>query len=122
MKLNEFRKQEVVRPMPYGKNEVTFEKIEYRTDDKGNINGAWVYISDYKPLFIPIFEEQNFQLDLLTEQLGVNTYDDREINKCAGTIVVAHKYTRFDQNRNQEFTNISFNPRYGEDAETVDFA
>ena len=114
MKLNEMRKTEVVRAMPYGKNEVVFEKIEYREDENKNVNGAWVHVKDFKPLFIPIFEENNYQLDLLTEQLGIDTYDDREINKAKGTVIIAHKYKRYNEALGQEFTNISFNPRYGE--------
>ena len=120
MKLNEIRKNTVTRAMPYGKNEVVFEGLEYRLDNDKNVTGAWVHIKDFKPLFIPVFEGENYQLDLLTEQLGVDTYDDREINKCTGTCIIAHKYTRIDEERGMEFTNISFNPRYT--AEEIDFA
>ncbi len=121
MKLNEMRKREAVRAIPYGKNEVTFEKLEYRVNNEEEIIGAWVHIKDFKPLYIPIFEEENYQLDLLTEQLGINSYDDREINKTAGTIIIAHKYKRYDETRDTEFTNISFNPRYNAEEE-VEFA
>lgn len=123
MKLNEMRKTEVVRAMPFGKNEVVFEKLEYRVDpETKDINGAWIHVSNYRPLFIPIFNEQNFQLDLLTEQLGVDSYDDREINKCEGTVIIAHKYKRHDEKTGEDYTNISFNPRYSEETSTVQFA
>ena len=122
MKLSEMRKTEVVRAMPYGKNEVTFDHIEYREDEKKNINGAWIYVKEFKRLFIPIFEENNYQLDLLTEQLGIESYDDREINKAKGTVIIAHKYTRFNEALGQEFTNISFNPRYEESANAIELA
>lgn len=118
MKLNELKNKEVMRAMPMGKHEVTFVRIEYRTDQDDNVTGAWIYITEYKPLYIPIFDGENFQLDLLTEQLGVESYDPDEINKCQGTKIIAHKYLRTDVERQQDFTNISFNPRYREPDET----
>lgn len=123
MKLNELRKKEVKRSMPYGKNEVTFDHIEFRIDEESKeITGAFVHIKEFKALFIPIFEDNNYQLDLLTEQLGVDSYDDREINKTTGTMIIAHKYTRMNEQLQQEFTNISFNPRYVANEEQATFA
>lgn len=114
MKLAELKNKSVLRAMPMGKNEVTFLSINYRENEHGDLDGAFINIQEYRPLFIPIFEGDNFQLDLLTEQLGVDSYDPDEINKTTGTKIVAHKYVRFDPNRGQEFTNVSFNPRYDE--------
>lgn len=114
MKLAELKNKSVLRAMPMGKNEVTFVSINYRENEHGDLDGAFINIKEYRPLFIPIFEGDNFQLDLLTEQLGVDSYDPEEINKLTGTVIVAHKYVRFDPNRGQEFTNVSFNPRYDE--------
>lgn len=112
MKLEDFKKKTVQRSMPMGKNEITFDHLEYREDADGEIKGAWIYNKEYRPLFIPIFDDNSYQLDLLTEQLGVETYDPDEINKCVGTVIIAHKYERNDEKRQQTFTNVSFNPRY----------
>lgn len=112
MKLNELRTKEILRSLPLGKNEVIFDHIDYRTDDEDNINGVWVYIQKYRPLFLPFFEEDNFQLDLLLEQLGIESYDPDEINKAKGTVIIAHRYERYDEQKAQTFTNVSFNPRY----------
>ena len=114
MKLNDLKNKSVLRAMPRGRNEITFTGINYRIDDEENITGAFINCEEYRPLFIPIFEGDNFQLDLLTEQLGIDSYDPDQINQAVGTRIVAHKYVRFDPNRGQEFTNISFNPRYDE--------
>lgn len=114
MKLNDLKNKSVLRAMPMGRNEITFTGINYRIDDEENITGAFINCEEYRPLFIPIFEGDNFQLDLLTEQLGIDSYDPDQINQAVGTRIVAHKYVRFDPNRGQEFTNISFNPRYDE--------
>lgn len=111
MKVNEFKKEKVVRGMPLGRHEVTFDHLEYRVDENEDINGIWVHILEYRPLFIPFFEENNYQLDLLTEQLGVDSYDPDEINKAKGTVIVAHKYERNDEIRQMMFVNVSFNPR-----------
>ncbi len=122
MNINELRNTVVLRSMPMGKNEVTFKEIKYRENDEGNVDGAWVYINEYRPLFIPIFDENNYQLDLLTAQLGVESYSDLEINKAAGTKIIAHKYRREDEKRQQVYTNISFNAEYTEATDQMSFA
>jgi len=111
MKLNEIKNMQVAKEMPIGTEEVTFKKIQYRTDAEDNITGVFVHIEEYRSLFIPFFEEDNFQLDLLLNQLGCSSYDPEEINKCAGTVITATRYER------GEYVNTSFNPR-GETAET----
>lgn len=122
MKLNELKNTPVVRAMPMGKHEVTFDHIQYREDADGEINGVWVHIKEFRPLFIPFFEENNYQLDLLTEQLGIESYDPEEINKATGTVIIAHKYKRDDEKRNQTYTNVSFNPRYNDNPDQMQFA
>lgn len=122
MKLNELRNETVLRSMPMGRNTVTFTKIEYRENNEGDVDGAWVHIKEYRPLFLPIFEENNYQLDLLTAQLEVESYSDLEINKKAGTKIVAHKYRREDEKRQQTYTNISFNAEYKEATNQMSFA
>ena len=116
MKLNELKARTVKKDMPMGKNNVTFEGLRYRLRDD-EITGAWVDIQEYKSLFIPIFEEENYQLDLLLEQLGVQSYDPDVINTKKGTSIIAHKYYREVEDRPDPYTNISFNPRYNENNE-----
>ena len=114
MKLNELRNMKVAVEMPMGKNEVVFKKIDYRVDkETEDITGIFVHIEKYRPLFVPFFSNgDNFQLDLLLNQLGCESYDPDEINKFAGTVIVAHRYTR--EANNQTFTNVSFNANYSQ--------
>lgn len=115
MKLNEFANTKRAVEMPMGKNEVVFDHIDYRTDrETEDINGIFVHVKDYRPLFIPFFDNgQNFQLDLLLDQLGCDSYDPKEINQHKGQIIVAHRYLR--ETETDTFTNVSFNARYSEE-------
>lgn len=114
MKLNELKNMTVAPEMPIDEmQEVTFKRIQYRTDADGNINGVFVHIAEYRSLFIPFFEEDNFQLDLLLNQLGCRSYDPEEINKFEGTVIKATRYTRGD------YINTSFNPRGTTPEETL---
>lgn len=110
MKINELKNMKKAPEMPLGTHEVTFKKIQYRTDADENINGVFVHIEEYRSLFIPFFEEDNFQLDLLLEQLGCDSYDPDEINDCAGTKIKVTRYQR------DVYTNTSFNPRGNEES------
>lgn len=112
MKISELKNMKVAKEMPLGTHEVTFKKIQYRTDATDNITGVFVHIEEYRSLFIPFFEEDNFQLDLLLNQLGCNSYDPDEINAFAGTVI---KATRFVKG---EYTNTSFNPNGASKEET----
>ena len=121
MKLNELKNMKRATEMPMGKNEVIFDHIDYRTDkETDEINGVFVHVKDFKPLFIPFFDNgQNFQLDLLLDQLGCESYDPDEINEYTGTSIIAHRYLR--EAGDQTFTNVSFNKNYG-DADSQVFA
>ena len=116
MKISEFKNMKRTPEMPEGTHEVTFKKIQYRTDAAGDINGVFVHIKEYRSLFIPFFEEDNFQLDLLLGQLGCDSYDPEEINKYEGVIIKATRYERVTDRGT--YTNTSFNPRGGEAEET----
>lgn len=116
MKISEIKNMKRVPEMPLGTHEVTFKKIQYRTDADMNINGVFVHIEEYRSLFIPFFDEDNFQLDLLLGQLGCESYDPEEINQCAGTVIKATRYERVTDTGT--YTNTSFNPRGGESEET----
>ena len=115
MKLNELKKVARLQEMPLGTNEVIFDHIDYRIDRvTEDINGIFVHVKNYKPLFIPFFDNgQNFQLELLLDQLGVDSYDPDEINKIAGTVITCHRYVR--KADGQEYTNVSFNANYTEE-------
>ena len=112
MKISEIKNMQVAKEMPLGTEEVTFKRIQYRTDADDNINGVFVHIEEYRSLFLPFFEQDNFQLDLLLGQLGCESYDPEEINKCAGTVITATRYQR------GEYVNTSFNPKGPADIET----
>lgn len=105
MKINEIKNMKKAGEMPLGTKDVTFKRIQYRTDAEDNITGVFVHIEEYRSLFIPFFETDNFQLDLLLEQLGCDSYDPDEINEHAGTKIKATRYER------GEYINTSFNPR-----------
>lgn len=109
MRIDEIRNMKRAAEMPLGTHEVTFKKIQYRTDTTGEINGVFVHVNEYRSLFIPFFEEDNFQLDLLLEQLGCDSYDPEEINKFHDTKIKATRYQR------GAYTNTSFNPRSEDD-------
>ena len=112
MKISEIKNMKVAAEMPLGQHEVTFKRIQYRTDADMNINGVFVHVEEYRSLFIPFFEEDNFQLDLLLKQLGCDSYDPDEINKFAGTVIKATRYVR------GQYTNTSFNPNGTANEET----
>ena len=114
MNINELKNMKRVTEMPMGKNEVVFDHIDYREDKAtGDINGIFVHVQDFRPLFLPFFDNgQNFQLDLLLDQLGCESYDPDEINKCKGSVIVAHRYVR--KTETDTFTNVSFNANYTE--------
>lgn len=114
MKLSELKNMKVAVEMPMGKNEVVFKRIDYRIDrETQDVTGVFVHVEKFRPLFVPFFGNgDNFQLDLLLKQLGCESYDPDEINKAAGTVIVAHKYTR--EAKGQTYTNVSFNANYGE--------
>ena len=117
MKISEIKNMKRTPEMPVGTTEeVTFKKIQYRTNAEGDITGVFVHIEEYRSLFIPFFEEDNFQLDLLLQQLSCDSYDPEEINKCAGTIIKATRYERVTESGT--YTNTSFNPRGAEAEET----
>ncbi|MBP5596735.1 MAG: hypothetical protein J6Y02_15215 [Pseudobutyrivibrio sp.] len=112
MKLNEIKNMQVAKEMPLGTHEVTFKRIQYRTDAEENITGVFVHVEEYRSLFIPFFEQDNFQLDLLLNQLGCSSYDPDEINECKGVKIIATRYKR------GEYTNTSFNPNGAANEET----
>ena len=112
MKISELKNMKVAAEMPLGTHEVTFKRIQYRTDADMNITGVFVHVEEYRSLFIPFFEQDNFQLDLLLNQLGCKSYDPEEINQFAGTVIKATRYPR------GQYINTSFNPRGTEGEET----
>ena len=112
MKLNEIKNMKVSAEMPLGTHEVTFKRIQYRTDAEENITGVFVHVEEYRSLFIPFFEQDNFQLDLLLRQLGCTSYDPEEINSFAGTVIKATRYPR------GQYINTSFNPNGTANEET----
>ena len=115
MKISELKNMKVASEMPLGQHEVTFKRIQYRTDAEMNITGVFVHVEEYRSLFIPFFEQDNFQLDLLLKQLGCDSYDPEVINDFAGTVIKATRYPR------GEYINTSFNPN-ANGAETETFA
>lgn len=102
--------------MPLGIREVTFEKLDYRVDkDTGVITGAFVHVKEWRPLFIPVFEDlnKNFNLDGLLDQLGCISYAPEEINKAEGTVIKVSKYLK---------TVRLKEPKINADGEVVEYA
>lgn len=118
MKISEIKNMKRAPEMPVGTHEATFKKIQYRTDADGNINGVFVHVEEYRSLFLPFFEQDNYQLDLLLTQLGCDSYDPEEINQYAGTVIKVTRYIRENPTGGPDYTNTSFNPR-GDDVETL---
>lgn len=111
MNINDLAKREFKKNLALGKHNVVFDHIEYRTDDEGDITGIYVHIEAFKPLFVPFFDNgENYQLDLLLEQLNVDSYAPDEINRAKGTTIICHRYERVTDTNT--YTNVSFNPRY----------
>lgn len=104
MRLDNFKAMKRAAELELGTHKVVFEKIQYRTDDVGEVTGAFIHVRGFRSLFIPIFETENYQLDLLLAQLGCDSYDDAEINKFAGKEITCTRYQR------ETYTNVSFNP------------
>ena len=115
MKKADFEKRMRTPELELGTHKVIFKGIQYREDAEGNINGAFVHIKGYRSLFLPIFEEENFQLDLLLRQLNEESYSEEAISAHAGTEIIVTRYPR------GEYTNVSFNPNPRE-AEVEEFA
>ena len=116
MRLDDFEKTMVAKDIALDKvTEVTFLNIQYRTNDEGDVTGAFIHIKDYKSLYIPIFEERNTQLDAFLEQLGCDSRATTEINKHRGAKI---KASRYQVKRNDRtYTNVSFT---GESSSTTD--
>ena len=115
MNINEFKNMKRAVEMPMGKNEVIFDYLDYRIDkETKDITGIFVHVKNYKPLLLPFFDNgQNFQLELLLDQLGCDSYDPDEINQHTGQVITAHRYTR--ETPDNTFTNVSFNAKYAEE-------
>lgn len=106
MKLDALTSKKRLSPLPLGTHEVTFLKFDWYTDKEQNVKGAWIHIEGYKPLYLNYFDDaENFQLDFLLDQLGVDSYDPEDINEAHGTVI---KCTRYP---NDEYINTSFNPK-----------
>lgn len=119
MKLNDVKKMRRDVEMPIGTCEAVFKKIDYRINkETEDVTGIFVHTEGYRPVFIPFFDNgDNFQLDLLLDQLGCQSYDPDEINQSAGTVITVHRYIR--EAGDQVFTNTSFNKNYTESASEV---
>lgn len=105
MKLEDLKNLTATKDLPLGTSKVVFDKIQYRIDQETkDIIGAFVHIKDYSSLYIPVFEEDNFQLNLLIKQLGAKNATPDEINKCSSKEITVTRYER------GEYVNVSFNP------------
>lgn len=108
MAIRKVKKEMAVDATPVA---ITFEAIrEYHKD--GALRGFWVESTEYQDLYLNYNSknpENNFQLDNLAKQLGLEEYDDEKVpeyfNVKAGTKVTASRVTR------EEFTNTVFGAR-----------
>lgn len=111
MNINAIKNTKVRENLAIGTHEVAFEKIEYRVDREGNVRNAFVHIAGYRAIYLPIFDGDNFQLDLLCKQLGAESWNDEEINEHKGTMITVHRYERENpMDPDNPFINTSFNP------------
>lgn len=112
MKINEMKNIVATPELPIGETtEVTFKKIQYRVDQDDNVTGAFVHIENYKSLFIPVFDNENFQLEFLIQQLDAESAAEDDLNACEGKTIVATRYVRRDDTNDREYVNVSFNPK-----------
>lgn len=95
MNINDLRKKTVITTLPEGIHEVEFEKVDYRVDDKDEVLGVFIHVKNYKPLYLKWFEN-NYEYDNLLEQLGCVSYDDAEINKHAGQMILVIREYNMD--------------------------
>lgn len=112
MNINTLRNTKRPGQMPLGRNEATFKEIQYRADAEGEVTGAFIHTEEFSPVYIPIFDENNYQLELLVRQLGdTATYSEEEINQYKGTKIIVWRYPR------EQYVNTSFNANYKEAVE-----
>lgn len=116
MNINELRKEIVQEEMPVGAHEVTFEKLEYKTDAEDNVTGAYIYTKEFRRIYLHFFKgkdgepEVNPNLDYLLAQLGCQTLSDDEANQYRGVVVKATKYETVKEDNT--YKNVSFNPSF----------
>lgn len=112
MKITDVKKMKRNTEMANGTHTVKFSRIDYRTNETQDVTGVFVHVQGFRPLFIPFFENgENYQLDFLLQQLGVDSYDPAEVNKKAGTEIVCTRYTRVVNNNSYQNTSFNPNPR-----------
>lgn len=105
MAIRKIKKEMAVDTAPVA---ITFEGIrEFHKD--GMLRGFWVASKEYQDLYLNYNSENpenNFQLDNLAEQLGLEEYDDEKVpeyfNAKVGATVMASRVTR------DIYTNTNF--------------
>lgn len=118
MRLEDFEKTTVAQDIELNKiTEVTFQYIQYRTNDEGDVVGAFIHIENYKSLYVPIFPDRNTQLDAFLDQIGCKSRATAEINKHKGAKIKASRYQI--KRNDRTYTNVSFN---SESSDTETFA
>lgn len=111
MKLNETKTKKREQNLPEGTHEVIFKKFAWFADENQDVKGARIYIDGYRPLYLNYFDEgENFQLDYLLDQLGIeDSYDEEDINEASGTVIKCTRYPK--QVKDKLYINTSFNPK-----------
>ena len=109
MNINEIKNMKKTIALPTGTYDVVFEKFEWRTDENGDVKGAWIRIKGYKPLYLTFFENNNYQLDYFLDQLGIDDYDSDIINEHTGTVIKVRRSLRVSPD-GKEYINNDFNP------------
>lgn len=113
MKISETKNIAVKKAMPIGRFECTFERADWVLKDGSDddIRGMNVFTEEYTPLYIPVFDERNTQLEFFLNNIGASTYDLDEINSKSGAKFSVQRYEQWNAARGQVFTNNNFGPR-----------
>lgn len=91
---------------------IKVSNITVRTNEDDEVENFFLFLEDYRPLYLAVFEEDNWQLDALCEQLECETYAELLEEKCIG------KTLNIEAVKNGQYTNIRF-LRNGESTKAV---
>lgn len=122
MDIRNFMNYTVKEDLPLGNNQkVIIKEVRLNINKEENdVKGIWVDIEgNYKPLYIPIFDEANYQLDFFMMQIGEKQPSLEAFNKHIGDTITVHRYIRRDEESGKEYTNTSFNPKPQEDVTSM---
>lgn len=107
MNINDLKNMKRQPALTAGTHEVTFTRINFGTDEFGEVTHFYVNTKEFRPFRLPLSDDMTFQLDYLLEQLGIDAYDPDIINSKTGkkikvTGTVNDKYVNANLNANAQ--------------------